>query len=51
MEVYSPTPKERAMFRDAAQKPVIEYVEKQIGRTWVDKLLKAVKEAEAAVVK
>jgi tripartite ATP-independent transporter DctP family solute receptor len=51
MEVYSPTPKERAMFRDAAQKPVIEYVEKQIGRAWIDKLMKAVKEAEAELAK
>jgi tripartite ATP-independent transporter DctP family solute receptor len=51
MEIYSPTSKERAMFRDAAQKPVIDYIEKQIGRAWIDKLLKAVKEAEAAVVK
>jgi len=51
MEVYSPTPKERAMFRDAAQKPVIEYVEKQIGRAWIDKLMKAVKEAEAELTK
>ncbi len=51
MEVYSPDPKERAMFRDAAQKPVIDYIEKQIGRTWIDKLMKAVKEAEAEVAK
>ncbi len=51
MEVYSPNPKERAMFRDAAQKPVIEYVEKQIGRAWIDKLMKAVKEAEAELAK
>lgn len=47
MEIYSPTPKERALFREAAQKPVMEYIEKQIGRTWIDKLMKAVKEAEA----
>ena len=47
MEVYSPNPKERAMFREAAQKPVIDYIEKQIGKTWIDKLIKAVKEAEA----
>ncbi len=51
MEIYSPNQKERAMFREAAQKPVIEYIEKQIGRTWVDKLLKAVKEAEAELAK
>lgn len=51
MEVYSPNPQERAMFRDAAQGPVIEYVEKQIGRSWIDKLMKAVKEAEAELAK
>jgi TRAP-type transport system periplasmic protein len=47
MEIYSPTPKEQAMFRETAQKPVLEYLEKQVGKTWIDKLLKAVKEAEA----
>lgn len=51
MEIYSPTAKELAMFREAAQKPIIEYLEKQIGRTWIDKILKAVKEAEAVVGK
>ncbi len=51
MEVYSPNPKERAMFREAAQKPVIEYIEKQIGKAWIDKLMKAVKEAEAELAK
>ncbi|NWF93835.1 MAG: DctP family TRAP transporter solute-binding subunit [Syntrophaceae bacterium] len=51
MEVYSPNPKERAMFREAAQKPVMEYIEKQIGKAWIDKLMKAVKEAEAELAK
>lgn len=51
MEIHSPTPKELAMFREAAQKPVMEYVEKQIGRTWIDKLLKAIKEVEAELGK
>jgi len=49
MEIYSPTDEEKAQFREATQKPVIEYLEKQVGRTWIDKVLKAVKEAEAAV--
>jgi TRAP-type transport system periplasmic protein len=49
MEIYSPTAKEKAMFREATQKPVIEYLEKQIGRTWIDKVMKAVKEAETAL--
>jgi tripartite ATP-independent transporter DctP family solute receptor len=51
MEIYSPTTKERAMFREAAQKPVMDYIEKQIGKAWIDKLLKAVKEAEAELAK
>ena len=51
MEVYAPTPKEKAAFRDASQKPVIEYLEKQVGRPWIDKVLNAVKSAEAAVEK
>jgi uncharacterized pyridoxamine 5'-phosphate oxidase family protein len=51
MEIYTPTAKEKELFRQAAQKPVIEYLEKQIGRTWIDKVLKATKEAEAEVEK
>ncbi len=49
MEVYAPSDSEKAMFRAASQQPVIEYLEKQIGRPWIDKLQKAVKEAEAEV--
>ena len=51
MEIYVPTAKEKELFRAAAQKPVIEYLEKQIGRTWIDKVLKATKEAEAEIEK
>jgi tripartite ATP-independent transporter DctP family solute receptor len=51
MQIYSPTPKERAMFREAAQKPVIDYIEKQVGKTWINKLMKAVKEAEAELAR
>jgi TRAP-type C4-dicarboxylate transport system substrate-binding protein len=51
MEIYAPTAKEKAMFREAAQKPIIEHLEKQIGRTWIDKILKAVEEAEADLAK
>lgn len=51
MEIYSPTPKEHALFREAAQKPVMDYIEKQIGKTWIDKLMKAVREAEAELAK
>jgi len=51
MEVYVPTPNEKAAFRDAAQKPVIEYLEKQIGRPWIDKVLNAVKATERELEK
>jgi TRAP-type C4-dicarboxylate transport system substrate-binding protein len=51
MEVYAPTAAERAQFKAATQKPVMDYVESQIGRTWIDRLLKAVKDAEAELAK
>src|SRR5512139_3977703 len=51
MEVYSPTAAERAQFKAACQKPVMDYVESQIGKTWIDRLLKAVKDAEAELAK
>jgi len=51
MEVYAPNKAEAAQFKAATQKPVIDYVEKQIGRAWIDKLFKAIKEAEADLAK
>jgi TRAP-type C4-dicarboxylate transport system substrate-binding protein len=51
MQVYAPTAAERAQFKTATQKPVMDYVESQIGRTWIDRLLKAVKDAEAELAK
>jgi len=51
MEVYSPTAAEKAQFRAAAQPPVIAYLEQQIGRPWIDKVLNAVKQTEAALEK
>jgi TRAP-type transport system periplasmic protein len=51
MEIYVPTPKEKAAFRDVAQKPIIDYLEKQVGRPWIDKVLNAVKNTEAALEK
>lgn len=47
MQVYSPSDSEKAMFREASQKPAIEFLEKQVGRPLIDKLFKAIKEAEA----
>ncbi|MEI8188823.1 MAG: DctP family TRAP transporter solute-binding subunit [candidate division NC10 bacterium] len=49
MEVYAPTAAEKAQFRAVAQPAIIEYLEKQIGRTWIDKVLNAVKQTEAAL--
>jgi TRAP-type C4-dicarboxylate transport system substrate-binding protein len=49
MEVYTPTAAEKAQFRAVAQPPIIEYLEKQIGRPWIDKVLNAVKQTEAAL--
>lgn len=51
MQVYSPTAAERAQFKEACQKPVMDYVESQIGKTWIDRLIKAVKDAEAELAK
>ncbi|NLM95146.1 MAG: C4-dicarboxylate ABC transporter substrate-binding protein, partial [Firmicutes bacterium] len=46
MEVYAPTMDEIRAFREVAQPAAIEYVESQIGKEWVNKILKAVEEAE-----
>jgi tripartite ATP-independent transporter DctP family solute receptor len=51
MEIYRPNDQQMTMFREAAQKPVIEYIETQVGKEWVDKLMKAVREAEAELAK
>jgi tripartite ATP-independent transporter DctP family solute receptor len=51
MQVYSPTAAERAQFKAATQKPVMDYVASQVGTEWIDKLMKAVKKAEADVAK
>jgi tripartite ATP-independent transporter DctP family solute receptor len=51
MQIYKPTASELNAFRQATQKPVIEYMEKQVGKLWIDKLQKAVKSAEAELAK
>ena len=51
MEVYAPTAAQKAEFRAAAQPPVISYLEQQVGRPWIDKVLNAVKQTEAALEK
>jgi hypothetical protein len=51
MEIYAPTAAEKAAFKSAAQKPIIEYFEGRIARAWNDKLLNAVKVAEGELQK
>ncbi len=51
MQIYKPTASELNAFRQATQKPVIEYMEKQVGKLWIDKLQRAVKSAEAELAK
>ena len=48
MEIYAPNSEERAQFKAAAQGPVIQWMETEIGGPeWIDKVQKAVKKAEA----
>ena len=51
MQIYTPNKAEMAQFKAATQKPVMDYVESQIGKTWIDRLLKAVKDAETDLAK
>jgi TRAP-type transport system periplasmic protein len=51
MEVYVPTPAQKAALKAAAQPAIIEYLEKQVGRPWIDKVLNAVKETESGLDK
>jgi TRAP-type transport system periplasmic protein len=51
MQVYAPTAAERAQFKTATQKPVRDYVAGQVGTEWIDKLMKAISEAEAELAK
>lgn len=48
LEIYQPTSAEYNEFREAAQVPVIDWLrsQKNIDSTWIDKLQKAVSEAE-----
>ena len=46
MEVYVPTPEEMRAFRNLSQSAVLPYVKEQAGEEWVEKIMKAVEEAE-----
>ena len=48
-EIYPLPPSEKARFKAAAQPAVIDYMKSTIGSEWIDKVQKAVKEAEAEV--
>jgi TRAP-type C4-dicarboxylate transport system substrate-binding protein len=51
MEIYSPTAEDLAKFRKVVQEPITEMIRKEVGKEWVDKLLKAVSNAEAELDK
>ena len=46
MTIYVPTAEEAKQFRDLSQPAVLEYVKAEVGEEWVNKVMKAVKEAE-----
>jgi TRAP-type C4-dicarboxylate transport system substrate-binding protein len=48
VQVYAPTAAEKATFREAAQKPVIEWMreQKNIEQSWLNRLLEEVSKAE-----
>lgn len=49
LEVHITTPEEKEAFREISQGPVVEYVNEQLGKEFVDRVLAAVEEAENAV--
>jgi TRAP-type transport system periplasmic protein len=51
MDVYSPTSSERMQFKNATQQPVIRWMNSKIDSSWIDKVMKAVKNAEAELSK
>ena len=46
MKVYAPSLKEKETFKEASQKPVIEFLKTKIDKIWIDKTFKAVEKAE-----
>lgn len=49
LQVHITTPEEKEAFRAIAQGPVVDYVNEQLGKEFVDSVLAAVAEAEQAV--
>ncbi len=46
--IYQPTPEEYARFQQATKEPVIKIMSEKVGQVWIDKLYKAIDEAERA---
>jgi tripartite ATP-independent transporter DctP family solute receptor len=46
MQVYVPTPEEYAQFQKATKEPVLKILKTKVDAAWIDKLFKAVDEAE-----
>lgn len=46
LKIYSPTEAERNAFKDRVQKPYMDWLSKEVDKTWIDKFMKAVAEAE-----
>ena len=49
MVVHVNSPSEKAMFREASQQPVVEFIASQVGQETVDKVLEAAAIAEATI--
>jgi C4-dicarboxylate-binding protein DctP len=49
IEVYTPNPKEMKVWRDTLKGHMLEWTRKKIGDEWVDKVVKASKEAQKAM--
>lgn len=49
LEVHITTAEEKEAFRELSQGPVVEYVNEQLGKEFVDRVLAAVEESEKAV--
>lgn len=46
MKVYAPTAKEKQTFKEASQKPVVEFLKTKMDKAWIDKAFKATEQAE-----
>lgn len=49
LEIYTPTAEERDMFKNRVQDEYIKWLSQEVDQVWIDKFLKAVKEAEESL--